>query len=177
MNQPKLHILELHESPVVNGDNYDRFSMQWILDTAGATADMAETFAFGDVLLIPELLTGAGEFEGMRFLGPKLEGNGNRFEILPAGVEYPELPAIIVDSDGNGEKGQSVKEKYEILFEIYLKNSKCGVETLLDLNGGDKEDLAQWWANPPIQRRRKYQSDEEWVIPLKDCTRVETAKS
>lgn len=49
--------------------------------------------AEGDLVVFPSLLTGAGEFEAVRVIGPT---NGDRpLTLLPLGVEYPEFPTVI----------------------------------------------------------------------------------
>ena len=175
MPKPQLHIIKLHESPVLDGDNYERFSMPWILDTTVTPPATSEAFCTGDVLLIPTLLSGAGEFEAMRFLGPNVDGQENQFLILNAGVEYPEFPAVIVDAFSSEPEG-GLKEAYAKLFQTYLLKSGCGVSSLLEIMGGDESDLAEFWKHPPLQRRRRHPSDDPWIIPLKDCTVEQTIK-
>ena len=61
---PQLLILKLHENQVLEDNNYERFSYQWFLECSSNTPSVQP----GDVLYIPELSTGAGEFEAVRFV-------------------------------------------------------------------------------------------------------------
>jgi len=158
--------------------------MQWILDTTGFQPPPTPTsvvVSTGDVLLIPELMTGAGELEAMRFVGPTVEeeSKSDHFLILlSAGVEYPEFPAVIV----NGiPPPTSLRETYANLFDTYLKKLRCGPSSLKELIGDDESDkdkaLDEFWSKPPLQRLRKNYTGESWIIPLRDCTIIESIKA
>jgi hypothetical protein len=85
---PHLIILKLHESPHKDG-NYEKYNMQWILDV-----DNQNDYSMiqnGNMLYILELASGAGEMEGVRFVGTSSDG----FVLLGAGIESPVFPRAL----------------------------------------------------------------------------------
>ncbi|KAL7464540.1 hypothetical protein ACHAXS_004878 [Conticribra weissflogii] len=140
------------------------------LDETPTTTMTWPGIAEGDLVVFPALLTGAGEFEGMKFVGPKSaivwstddgggeEGNQSATRTLPlltAGIEYPEFPVLVA----NMAKGrnQSLRDMYEAAFEIVLADPQPpgnGKLTLRDLMSGDDEAVEQFWGDPPMARRR-----------------------
>jgi len=185
----RLHVLKLHESPILeSGRNHERFSMQWMLvDSAGsgkpkviADKDPAEWNAIeeGDVLYFPELLSGAGEFEGMRFAGSRFHED-SEIRLLRGGVEYPEFPREIISIIENRHGTSSEEKSKAMLRHIYespfreMINQQGISFTLNDVFGGDEDGF---WSDPPIQRQneRRLTAVEEWKIPLDECTWIGT---
>jgi len=160
--QPLLHIVTLHESPVQDGDNYERFDHRWILQ------DSENRVATGDLLVLPDLLTGAGECEGFRMVGLKMKDG---WELLPCGVEYPEFPDVVVRAAGD----RSLRGLYEELINQGFVKSDCGVESLEDIMGGSDE-VDEFWRSPPSVLV-KDEKRGNWIIPLKDCRRFETVST
>jgi hypothetical protein len=200
-NGVHLHVLKLHESAVVDG-NYDRFHMIWLIDDASGPPQMAaeaETceakdqdtdtpadrkedastnvsewtgISFGDLLFFPELQSGAGEFEGLRFAGQRSEEltDGN-IPLLVPGIESVEFPPDIVYSAEKG--GTSLRDMYERPLEKLL--SMQGGMSLADLYGGS-DVVEEFWAKPDVMRRRTPLTSEKdrWIIPLSGCTLIKS---
>jgi len=168
----KLHVLKLHESPIVDGNNYNRFYMLWLLQNDGPPKDSLEAgwqgIDSGDVLFFPELQTGAGEFEGLRFAG-ELDHN-NAIPLLLAGVESVEFPPeIAAMADQNNPL--TLRRLYEQPLEEVLGMQSGGL-TLEDLYGGS-EVVEEFWAKPDIKRNAN-ENQDEWMIPLSACSLVRT---
>mmetsp|Transcript_739 Transcript_739/g.1495 ORF Transcript_739/g.1495 Transcript_739/m.1495 type:complete len:190 (-) Transcript_739:100-669(-) len=172
----RVHYLKLHESPVVDG-NYDRFGLLWLIDPGSGDAHPArstsqgtdssssawEGLDEGDLLIFPELLSGAGEFEAMRFVGEKTEEG--MWPILTGGVDIPEIPQVIVSL--LERKGLSWRAFYERPFETILKDQGF---CMSDVFGDDEEALVGFWSAPVVARRKGPPKSENWVIPLEHCT-------
>jgi hypothetical protein len=151
--KPKLHLLQLHESPVRNGDDYERFDWQWILINDNQNSFGITAY---DVVCIPDLMSGAGEFEGVRFVGDLTESG---WPLWKAGIEYPEFPSVIAQQG-------DLRVKYQDIFDAIMGEVHCG-RTFADLMGDD-EAVAQFWASPKVSRRRRAAA-QEWHIPLSRC--------
>ena len=152
-----LHVLKLPESPVLPGSDYSRFRMRWVLE--GPSSDVAT----GDLIQFEELLTGAGECEGLRWVGPA-DAAGRR-ELLIGDVESPVFPRAIADLFGPG--AEALRARYEPALERLL--SLQGF-TLADIFGGSSEEF---WSAPDVARRDR-PLEGEWIIPLAGCTAVST---
>lgn len=151
-----LHVLKLPEDPVLPGGDYSRFSMRWLLDPGSASG-----VATGDLVQLDELLSGAGECEGLRWVGPA-DAAGRR-ELLTGDVESPVFPRAVAERFGPG--GEALRQRYELGLEKVL--SLQGF-TLADIFGGSAEEF---WAAPDVVRREK-PLEGEWV--LASCTVVAT---
>eukprot|EP00978_Attheya_sp_CCMP212_P019355 scaffold54191_cov45-Attheya_sp.AAC.1 len=182
MEPVRLHILKLHESPILEGNNYDRFHMQWILmDDDGGQQQypiMGEDIPQnnwtgigpGDVILFPELLSGAGEFEGTRMASiDRIEGAVTGRILLSCGIEYPEFPQPIIAAATSTTSLNTLRTKYEPAFEAVLS---CGGFTMQDILEGD-DDMLEFWSSPPVERHPKTY-DNQWIIPLSQCTLIQT---
>lgn len=187
-----LHVMQLHEPAVVDG-NYDRFHMLWLMDdsngnsrpkikSSAATATTTDDtcgaeewkgIAFGDLLYFPELQSGAGEFEGLRFAGERSdELFGGNIPLLKPGIESIEFPP---DISVMAEKREtSLRNLYEKPLEALLE-IQGGRMNLSDIYGGS-DVLEEFWAKPDIMRRRTplASEDDKWIIPLSGCTLIET---
>lgn len=134
--------------------------MQWIMDTSDDTS-----LQQGDILYIPELATGAGEFEGMRFVGRR---NNGGFELWSGGIESPAFPQSIAEN----KTPQELRRNYEQYFNTILQEQGF---SLADLFGGE-EVVEEFWASPDVERRRR-PLEGEWHIPLSECEILATHDS
>jgi len=100
MALPNVHYLDFSEgnSPT---DDPDRFNILWqLIDVSkpprnsSNNSDQWRGIFEGDLIVFSSLLSGAGEFEAVRFVGPKSEDD--ILPLLPAGIEHPEFPTLIV---------------------------------------------------------------------------------
>ena len=210
MSRPKLYELKLHESPVLDGGrNYERFSLDWLLEVEVDTEADTDTendpnsssskipllvLKTGDVIYIPELATGAGEFEGMRFIGKKQQHqqqkkttdiekkNHDKLLLLPllqSSVQYPEFPPEIITQELY-PTNDLLRDAYERIFDTMLSRMVGGgPDTLKDIMGGGDAELDEYWSNPPITRPSRKGTEQEpqqqWIIPLKLCQIAEIA--
>uniref|UniRef100_A0A7S2HK88 Uncharacterized protein n=1 Tax=Helicotheca tamesis TaxID=374047 RepID=A0A7S2HK88_9STRA len=186
-NVIRLHLLKLHESPILpepdNDDNdfgdfdaYERFHMIWIVDDENGSSEPTpedaassktwEGITEGDLVAIPELLSGSGEFESLRFAGARREGGG--IPLLEGGIESPEIPSVIFSLAE--QKGFSLREMYERPIESFLDEQGF---SLADVFGAD-EDVDEFWENPHVARRTGPPTDDTWQIPLRQCTWLNT---
>jgi len=182
MLPPKLYELKLHESPVLDdGKNYERFSLDWFLEIEAddnenendPNSSSKIILEPGDVIYIPELTTGAGEFEAMRFVGQKrTEKNQDKLllPLLKSSVEYPEFPP---ETQELYPAITLLRDAYESIFDTMLSQMVGGPDTLKDIMGGGDAELDEYWSNPPIRRPRKgrkqQKEQQHWIIPLKLC--------
>lgn len=187
-HRPRLHVMELHESPILEGTNYERFSYQWILEmpssstsSSPSTSSPAAVVRSGDLIFVPSLLSGAGEFEAMRFVGDyAVSGEEEEsYILLKGGVEYPEFPSTIVDSYPT--PSQQLREAYAHLFDSILQRQHGGIDSLQDVMGGPKP-LEEYWNEPPRLRETTTKTDGDpeepiWIIPWRDCRHLETIES
>ncbi|KAL3788263.1 hypothetical protein HJC23_011895 [Cyclotella cryptica] len=137
--------------------------------------------AEGDLVVFPSILSGAGEFESVRFVGPKTmsatstaqeEGEEEVLPLLTAGIEYPEFPTLIVSMAK--ERNVSIREMYELPFDAVLKSQPPHYLTLRDTFSQDHEMYDQFWREPPVARRRRPPGGEPWRISLGECVWVRT---
>ena len=126
-----------------------------------------------DLLYFPELQSGAGEFEGLRFAGERSDElfDGN-IPLLKPGIESIEFPpniAFMAD-----KKGISLRNLYEKPLEALLE-VQGGRMSLADIYGGG-DVLEEFWSKPDIMRRRTplASEDDKWIIRLSECTLIET---
>ena len=135
-----------------HADDYARFRRHWLL--VGAQGEVEP----GDVVQCPELLTGAGEFEGLRFVGPSDEEG--RLPLLPGGIEAPVFPKAIIDMLGVEVVAAELRARYEEALEASLRMQR-GM-SLGDIFGGNAEEF---WASPDVQQKEP-QTEGEYVIPF-----------
>jgi hypothetical protein len=183
----RLFILKLPESPIVTEPdgtaNYERFDMSWILvvkkrggtrlhpllpDECNREEEVGEETSIireGDAIFFPELLTGAGEFEGFRFVGEQLQDDELR--LLSGGIEFPEFPCEIVQLIQNNNN-ITLRTAYEHIFNQMISTSSGCLSNMDDVIGGSADD---YWASPNIQRQneRRLTEVKEWKIPLNEC--------
>lgn len=163
---PRLYILKLHEPPHKDG-NYEKYAMQWILDDDNIDVSDDKRIQQGDMLYIPELASGAGEMEGVRFVGDPTGSNG--FVLLGSGIESPVFPRALVEQKSPPE----LRRDYEALLEIVLQQQGF---SLVDLFGG-QEVVEEFWANPDVERNPKKETQGEWHISLAECKVLSTHDS
>lgn len=131
----------------------------------------------GDLVVFSTLLSGAGEFEAVRFVGRKTieyTGEDGKEEVMPlltAGIEYPEFPTVIVHMAE--ERGVSLRELYEVPFNAILQ-SQPGRFGLIDLFSSDEEAYREFWDDVPVARRRRPPSGTPWTFSLRDCVWTKT---
>jgi hypothetical protein len=188
---PRLHILHLPATNnEVKAENLD-FRTPWFIDDENCqatpmipreeeehTTDDDETLSWkglrtDDLIYFPDQLTGAGEFEGCRFVGERTDLG---LLLLSAGIESPIFPSQLVASIGNASK---LRVFYEKLFEIVLEEQHI---SLVDLFGG-QDVVEEFWTQPDTSkdgqsRRRRREEDTAdstpWLIPLRQCTWLAT---
>lgn len=184
---PRLHYLDF--SGEINPSNDpDRFHVLWQLDTdrpparwrastddGPSSPDPAWRGIFeGDLVVFSSLLSGAGEFEAVRFVGPRMETIGEEEGVLPlltAGIEYPEFPTVIVHLAE--ERGLSLRDMYEAPFDAILRAQPSKM-SLFDVFSRDEEAYAEFWEDVPVARRRRPPSGEPWRFSLGQCVWIRT---
>lgn len=159
--------------------SYEQFGVLWYLvDINSSPRKSSEAgskwqgLTEGDLVVFPSLLSGAGEFESVRFVGPKTTNILNEEEevlpLLTAGVEYPEFPSIIVSYAQ--ERGVSLREMYELPFNSVIEAQKL---TMKDMIGGD-DAYEEFWREPQVARRRRPPGGDPFRISLGECVWAET---
>jgi hypothetical protein len=188
---PRLHIL--HLSAAINEDEVEKRDVRapWFIDDEKRqatpmipreeegehTTDADENLSWkglrtNDILYFPDQLTGAGEFEGCRFVGERTDLG---LLLLSAGIESPIFPSQLVASIGNASK---LRVFYEKLFEIFLEEQHI---SLADLFGG-QDVVEDFWTQPDTSKDGQSRSRREedtadstpWLIPLRQCTWLAT---
>jgi hypothetical protein len=177
--EPSVHFLDFRDG----NPAYDRFNALWQLvdlDKQPLTvSDRSEEtimkgdfrLAEGDLVVFPSLLSGAGEFEAMRFVGPKMTlttGEGT-LPLLTAGIEYPEFPSILIQQMDIS----SLKNIYEAPFNAVLQQQSPKYN-LRDIFSSDEEAYNQFWDDPPVARRRGPPGGDPWLISLAECIWIKT---
>jgi len=101
MALPNVHYLDFSEGNSPTTDDPDRFNVLWqLIDVSNPprnssnNSDQWRGIFEGDLVVFSSLLSGAGEFEAVRFVGPKSEEDV--LPLLPAGIEHPEFPTLIL---------------------------------------------------------------------------------
>jgi hypothetical protein len=163
-----------------NGNpGYDRFNVLWQLvdlDKQPTTVDRETVttsdfrLAEGDLVVFPSLLSGAGEFEAMRFVGPKMTlSTGDAFPLLTAGIEFPEFPSLLIQHMDIS----SLKDIYEAPFNAVLQEQSPKYN-LKDIFSSDEEAYNEFWNDPPVARRRGPSGGDPWQISLSECIWIKT---
>ena len=172
---PSVHFLDFRD---VN-PAYDRFNVLWQLvdldkqpmTVSGRSEETAIQGDFhlaeGDLVVFPSLLSGAGEFEAMRFVGPK---TGDSIPLLTAGVEYPEFPSVLIQ---HIKDISSLKDMYEAPFNAVLQEQSTKY-TLKDIFSSDEEAYNEFWNDPPVARRRGPSGGDPWLISITETIWIET---
>ena len=166
-----LHVLKLHEPAVIDGNNFERFDAKWLLE------DPNGTVAPGDVVFFPELLTGAGEFEALRFACANSASDMavRTLELQGGGVEMAEFPAGIMSLLEQQPGGPSLRARYHKAFNKMLTLQGLSMDILCEgCDGG----VDGYWADVAAGRCRMVErkaTDEKWVIPLAACVRDDAA--
>jgi hypothetical protein len=158
------HLVDIHKTPHKKADN----DLPW------------KSIAEGDLVVFPSLLSGAGDIESVRFVGPKTTSTaqadeGEEEEVLPlltAGIEYPEFPTLIVSMAK--ERNMSLREMYERPFDAVLSSQPPHNLTLKDIFSQEDELYEQFWQAPPVARRRRPPGREAWRISLGECVWIRT---
>ncbi len=155
-----LHVLSLSVPPP-DDRGWDDW---WLLK------DAQGEISVGDLLHFEDLLTGAGECEGLRWALPA-EQKG-QWRLVPGDVESPVFPANLEQLTGGRrmEAGTTLRQLYE-----------PGLEQLMVLQGFSLADhfggsTAEFWATPDMSI--KYPGTQRdaamWEVDLSCCTRVST---
>ena len=175
MLEPSVHFLGFR-----NGNpGYDRFNVLWQLvdlDKQPTTVDRETVttsdfrLAEGDLVVFPSLISGAGEFEAMRFVGPKMTlSTGDAFPLLTAGIEFPEFPSLLIQH----MDVSSLKDIYEAPFNAVLQEQSPKYN-LKDIFSSDEEAYNEFWNDPPVARRRGPSGGDPWQISLSECIWIKT---
>jgi hypothetical protein len=153
-----LHVLSLSASP----PDDRRWSDWWLLK------DPEGEISVGDLLHFEDQLTGAGEFEGLRWALPA-EQKG-QWRLVPGDVETPVFPATMEQLTGGRGEGITLRQLYEPGLEQLMALQGF---SLADHFGGD---TAEFWATP--DQSFKYPGTQRdahlWQVDLSSCTRVST---
>mmetsp|Transcript_722 Transcript_722/g.987 ORF Transcript_722/g.987 Transcript_722/m.987 type:complete len:196 (-) Transcript_722:1155-1742(-) len=175
MLEPSVHFLGFRNS----NPGYDRFNVLWQLvdlDKQPTTVDRETVttsdfrLAEGDLVVFPSLLSGAGEFEAMRFVGPKMTlSTGDAFPLLTAGIEFPEFPSLLIQHMDIS----SLKDIYEAPFNAVLQEQSPKYN-LKDIFSSDEEAYNEFWNDPPVARRRGPSGGDPWQISLSECIWIKT---
>mmetsp|Transcript_4618 Transcript_4618/g.10429 ORF Transcript_4618/g.10429 Transcript_4618/m.10429 type:complete len:205 (-) Transcript_4618:122-736(-) len=180
---PNVHFFDFTEES--NPTNHpDHFHVLWQLSDVDQhpkrKSDDSEKWRGifeGDLVVFSSLLSGAGEFEAVRFVGPKttqLSPDGNEDDVLPlltAGIEYPEFPTLIVSMAE--ERGVSLREMYEEPFNAILQSQPPKM-SLFDIFSSDADAYKEFWDDVPVARRRRPPSDSPWQLSLGECIWIRT---
>lgn len=175
--EPSVHYLDFKDGRPA----YDRFHVLWKLvdldkqptvlgDNVDGSKQNDFRLAEGDLVVFQSLLSGAGEFEGVRFVGAKMAEDDDALPLLPAGIEYPEFPSLIVQHIDNVA---SLKTIYEAPFNAVLQEQSSKYN-LRDVFSSDEDAYNQFWNDPPIARRRGPPGGDPWLISLSDCIWIKT---
>lgn len=184
---PNVHFLDFNEgnSPI---NDPERFNILWQLtdvdqppqpqhklpSESSSSKEWKGIFE-GDIVVFPSLLSGAGEFEAVRFVGPtttSLDGKDEIFSpLLPAGIEHPIFPTLIVQLAE--ERGVSLRDMYEEPLNAILQYQPPKI-TLFDLYSRDEVAYSSFWEDVPVARRRRPPSSNPWKFSLGDCIWIET---
>mmetsp|Transcript_17154 Transcript_17154/g.25879 ORF Transcript_17154/g.25879 Transcript_17154/m.25879 type:complete len:194 (+) Transcript_17154:35-616(+) len=170
---PSVHFLEFKDG----NPAYDRFNVLWQLvdldkqpTTVSDESKSDFRLAEGDLVVFPSLLSGAGEFEAMRFVGPKMTlSTGDAFPLLRAGIEYPEFPSLLIQHMDIS----SLKDIYEAPFNAVLQEQSPEYN-LKDIFSSDEEAYNEFWNDPPVARRRGPWGGDPWQISLSECIWIKT---
>lgn len=126
----RVHVL--HEVPHLEA----AYAADWVL------LDPRGVVFHGDALHLPEMITGAGDFEGFFFAGePSADG---RVRMLPCDVEELVFPAslqLLAQA-----RGSSLRRHYERAAEFVCQR----MDTALGDIYGDDAAVEDMWANPPL---------------------------
>ena len=162
---PRLHVLKLHESAIGNGNDYSRFRQRWIV------YDPESRISPGDLVYFPELLTGAGEFEGLRFAVAMDTSSGTRgIELLCAGVEMPAFPDPVMALVSSS--GCALRELYHDLFDQMLLAQGLSMEQICE---GCEDGADGLWSDVAAGhcRLRPRATQGQWDIPLEQCQYID----
>ena len=163
-----LHYLDLFESPVTeNGSNYDRFHMTWVLDDTNSPIGAPDGFKIqhGDLVVIEDLFTGAGEFEGVRMVIDRPTEDGTAVTVLAGvGIECMEWPSELLGE----ESAALLRSSYEKFLNQIISKQMSGY-SLSDL----VDDVEEFWDQPVEVRPPKSKADI-WKIPLSQCKLKQT---
>ena len=167
----RMHVLKLHENPVLPGNDWERFRCRWLLD------DPAGEVAPGDVICLEELMTGAGEFEGLRFacaLADPAEASArpHLLELQQGGDEAPSFPPGIVRLVEE-EGGAGLRSRYHAVLDRLLVRQGLSMAVFCEGCDGGVEGF---WSDVEAGgcRGQVRQPRGEWLIPLAACERVST---
>lgn len=178
----KVHFLELKDGNSMLQKNPDLFRTLWQLTDIHQPPRKLQSdpsvenenwkgISEGDLVVFPSLLSGAGEFEAMRFVGPKTTDEEDELPLLTAGVEYPEFPSLVV-SMARG-RGVTLRQLYEEPFNLVLQ-SQSSQFSLKDIFSQDDDAYEQFWQETPVARRRGPAGGSPWRIPLGSCDWIRT---
>jgi len=160
----------------------DLSSKQWKLVVDGPPKGnidaKKDTDAFsldtGDWIVFPELLTGAGEFEGLRVVVPILSqdddnqqcnNNHQEFWLLPMGIEAVEWPQVLLNWIEESVSALSLRGYYEQPLQDVYQKQKVSMTDAIGC------ELDEFWNHPSVPRRRRVVDDQEpFVTLLSQCS-------
>eukprot|EP00873_Tetraselmis_striata_P018868 jgi/Tetstr1/439132/TSEL_027584.t1 len=155
-----LHVLRLPASPPAS----QKWGDAWLLD------DSQGEIENGDLVHFEELLTGAGECEGLRWALPA-EAAG-AWRLVPGDVEFPVFPADQGMLVKGRAEGATLRQLYEPALEALMALQHVSFSDLL---GGD---TTEFWAAPDTKIRYPGLDPDSalWRVDIAACTRVATLR-
>ena len=174
---PRLFVVELPADLVQTASTGSAFRRPWFLQLESNDKEDAKNDNIPrtrDVIFLPQCLTGAGELEGLRFVGSAVTKEDNnairlRLPLLRADIEQVVFPQSLFHET----EAKTLRSCYEPLVNNVLRRQ--GGLTLSDLYGGD-DVVEEFWAAPDVRPDLADNSQEALLIPWKDC-RVERVVS
>ena len=139
------------------------FRRPWMLQVNDANDNNDKIPRSFDVIWFPDVMTGAGECEGLRFVGNTAADD--RFPLMRAAVEQLIFPRELF----NNSSLSLLRQHYEPLIEQVLQRQ--GGLTLKDVLGGD-DIVEEFWTQPDTGPDLANPAEPALVIPWRSC-RVE----
>lgn len=117
----------------------------------------------GDVIQFRQLLSGAGEFEGLCFAGEPEEADSGALVVplLWSDIESPVFPRAVVDLDGAGVSGLRARYEWALNAALQAQQPKY---TLDDIFGGAAEEF---WNEPDVEREPRHAGQPEELGPTR----------
>ena len=152
-NLPRLFVVRHLPQNILQAVRSSSFRRRWLV-SGGVLRPQ-------DAVFLPECLTGAGEFEGLRFIGAS-KANATDQDPLPllqAGIEGPIFPQTTVVAVGGP---QHLRHLYEPILEQILLRQGFSLGDFFD-------NLEEFWRNPDVGPDLAKDEEEPLLIPWNEC--------